>query len=530
MRRTTALGAVCLALVVSACQDTADVTAPAAPAPGMTPSFSVQQTERVMPGRILVGLNNDADAAAVAQAFGVELGEAGRSGRYHVMRGAAGSERAISARIGADARVAWAEPDYLRQPTAIDPKLWAFHNPGDLTVLFTRGRNKGQPVSSLISVNDADVDNIEGYGAGGGPVSIASIDTGVDFGHVEFGGATLIAGGDFIANDGDPADENGHGTHTTGTMVGDKVGIAGVAGAASKVTVYVYRVCGPNGCPTSAIIDAIDAAAAQGVVAMNMSLGGGSLSQGEADAIASATSGGSLVIVSAGNNGTSTISCPACDPNSISVSASDWLDELAYYSNWGDGLDISAPGGEMYSNTTEEAGIYSSVPGGYAYYQGTSMAAPQVTGAAAVVASVTGLRGAALRARLLGSADDIGAAGYDTQFGNGRLNAYTAVTGNVLDEGGNPPPPPPPAGLAASFSYSCNGLNCDFDGSSSTGSPTSYDWLFGNDGSGVGVQPSHTFSGAGSYDVTLTVGDDTDVDSTTKTVTCNIRGKKVRCN
>ena len=116
------------------------------------------------------------------------------------------------------------------------------------------------------------------------------------------------------------------------------------------------------------------------------------------------------------------------NPNAISVAASNWQDELSYYSNWGTGLDLTAPDGELYSNTTDEAGIWSSVRGGYAYFQGTSMAAPQVTGTAAIVASVTGLRGGALRARLEDHADDLGAIRYDTQFGNGRLNSYRSVT------------------------------------------------------------------------------------------------------
>ena len=68
----------------------------------------------------------------------------------------------------------------------------------------------------------------------------------------------------------------------------------------------------------------------------------------------------------------------------------------------------------------------------YAYMQGTSMATPQVTGAAAVVASKLGLRGSALRSRLLSTADDRGNAGYDTKFGNGRLNVHRAVTGLTL--------------------------------------------------------------------------------------------------
>ncbi len=258
---------------------------------------------------------------------------------------------------------------------------------------------------------------------------------------------------------------------------------------------------------------------------MNMSLGGGSESQGEADAIQYALSKGALVIASAGNDGTSTVSCPACDPNAISVAATNWQDGLSYYSNWGNGLDISAPGGEMYSNTTEEAGIYSSVPGGYAYYQGTSMAAPQVTGTAAVVVAVNGsMSASSLRSRILDNADDLG----DTfHFGAGRLNTYAAVT-----SGGAPPPPPPPPSdpLTASFSYSCHAADCSFDASSSTGSITSYSWDFGDGATGSGVTTSHTYTAAGNHGVVLLVGDGSSTDQSTQTIRCSVRGKNLRCN
>ena len=188
------------------------------------------------------------------------------------------------------------------------------------------------------------------------------------------------------------------------------------------------------------------------------------------------------------------------NPNAISVAASNWQDELSYYSNWGTGLDLTAPGGELYSNTTDEAGIWSSVRGGYAYFQGTSMAAPQVTGTAAIVASVTGLRDGALRARLEDHADDLGAIGYDTQFGNGRLNSYRSVTLSTLIEGGPPPPPPPPTGsLTASFTYSCSGLDCDFDSNGSTGDITTYEWTFGDGDTGSGLTTNHTYGGADTY-------------------------------
>jgi serine protease len=303
--------------------------------------------------------------------------------------------------------------------------------------------------ASYASTSDADEDAIEGIAANGGAVTVGSIDTGVDFSHPEFTGR-LIKGHDFIDGDENPSDtpDEGHGTHTTGTMAGSTVGVAGVTGAAPKVTVYVQRVCGPNGCPTSAIVSAIRAAADQpNMVAMNLSLGGNSESTAEKNAISYATGKGVLVIASAGNSGSGKVACPACDPNAISVAATTWQDQLAAYSQKGSGLDLSAPGGYCYSNTTEDGCIFSSVVSGYtggrtysgpqaggnyAYMMGTSMAAPQVTGAAAAVASKTGLRGSALRSRLESTADDLGTAGYDTKFGNGRLNVYRAVTGTTL--------------------------------------------------------------------------------------------------
>jgi subtilisin family serine protease len=260
-------------------------------------------------------------------------------------------------------------------------------------------------------------------------VVISSIDTGVMFSHSEFLPGQLIAGRDWVNNDLDPSDDNDHGTHTTGTMVGQNVGVAGVSGAGSNVRVLVQKVCGRRGCPSAAIANAIRAAADYtGMVAMNLSLGGSTETKAEKDAILYAVGKNVLVIASAGNGGTGTVSCPACDPLAISVAASNWQDELSYYSNWGPGLDLTAPGGELYSNTSAQSGIYSAVRSGYAYFQGTSMAAPQVTGTAAIVASVTGLRGAALRTRLETTTDDLGASGDDTTYGHGRLNSYRAVT------------------------------------------------------------------------------------------------------
>jgi subtilisin family serine protease len=421
---------------LAACSDGAVNTAATPAEAELVPLATVGAVEEVVPGEVLVKLRDGGSLQNLAAAHGAALDRMGHRNAFGVVRGERGGERALAARLALDPRVEYAEPNYLRQPDAIDPRLWAFFNPGGLTIRFTSGASNGQVVASAISISDADEDNIEAYAAGGGAVVIGSIDTGVRMNHSEFLPGQLIAGRDWYSNDNNPADDNDHGTHTTGTMAGRTVGLAGVSGAGANVKVYVQRVCGRVGCPTSAIVSAIRAAADYpGMVAMNLSLGGGSISQAERDAIAYANSKNVLVIASAGNGNTGTVSCPACDPGAISVAATGWRDQRAYYSNWGPGLDITAPGGELYSNTTSEQGIYSSLRNGYGYMQGTSMAAPQVTGAAGIVASKTGLRGAALRSRLESSADDIGAAGYDNIFGNGRLNAYRAVTGTALPAG-----------------------------------------------------------------------------------------------
>jgi serine protease len=426
-------GAAVAVAVLGACSDSSAPVGDDQLVPVLAPSASRGTIEAVVPGEVIIQTRDGADPSEFARGKGLGVAERLSAPGLAIVRVAAGNERAMAAQLNRDPALRFAEPNFLRQPHAIDPKLWAFHNPGGLSIKFTKGGSRGQPVSNYFSLLDADEDNIEGYAAGGGQVLVGSIDTGADMDHPELAGRT-IAGRDWVNNDNDPSDDNGHGTHTSGTMAGTTVGVAGVAGAAASVKVYVQKVCGRRGCPSSAIASAIRAAADQtNLVAMNLSLGGGSLSQAEQDAIDYAKSKNVLVIASAGNSGDGSVSCPACDPDAISVAATNWRDELSYYTQFGPGLDISAPGGECYSNTTDESCIYSSyLDGGYAMLQGTSMAAPQVTGTAAIVASRTGLRGAALRTRLESTADDLGTAGYDQRFGNGRLNSYRAVTNSPL--------------------------------------------------------------------------------------------------
>ena len=433
MSQSRMAAAALLALGLAACSDQ-----PAAPSGEALPQPLArrQLQEEVVPGEILIKMK---DGISLDVLTGTTPGlrlerRLAEPSRVAVLRVSRGSERAEAARLAADPRVEYAEPNYIRRIDAINPALWAFYNPGGLTAYFNTSPFGPLP-AGYASLADADQDNIENIGGGGSQVVIGSLDSGADTDHPELVGK-LILGWDWINNDALPEDDNGHGTHTIGTMVGTNVGVAGVTGAGSNVRVHVQKVCNASGgCSTSAIVNAIYAAADYpGMVAMNLSLGGPSISTAEVNAINYAVNTkGVLVIAAAGNNGSNVVACPACNVNSVSVAATNWRDGRAYYSQYGSGLDISAPGGELYSNTTAEMGILSSyLNGTYAYLQGTSMATPQVTGAAGVVASKTGLTGAALRSRLLTTTDDKGAAGYDTTFGNGRLNVYRAITTATL--------------------------------------------------------------------------------------------------
>lgn len=422
-----------LALSVAACSDQ-----PSAPSTDARPEPLAlqQQQEQVVPGEILIKMKGGISPSVLTgTTSGLRLDrQLASASKVSVLSVARGRERAEAERLSADPRVEYAEPNYIRRIDAINPALWAFYNPGGLSANFNTSPFAALP-AAYASITDADQDNIEFIGGGGSQVIIGSLDSGADTDHPEIAG-NLILGWDWVNGDALPEDDNGHGTHTIGTMVGATVGVAGVTGAGTNVQVYVQKVCNSAGsCPTSAIVNAIYAAANYpGMKAMNLSLGGASISAAEIAAIDYAVvTKGVLLFAAAGNNGSGSVACPACYVRSISVGATNWRDAKAYYSQYGPGLDIVAPGGEMYSNTTAVMGIYSAyLAGGYAYNQGTSMATPQVTGAAAVVASKTGLSGAALGAQILGTADDKGAVGYDNVFGNGRLNVHRAITSTTL--------------------------------------------------------------------------------------------------
>jgi subtilisin family serine protease len=247
-----------------------------------------------------------------------------------------------------------------------------------------------------------------------------------------------VHGWDFVDGDAQPDDGNGHGTHVSGTIAARGDDGVGVAGVTWSTAIMPLRVLGNDGSGyVSDVVTAYAYAASSGARVVNASLGGGSYSRAEHDAIAAAPN--TLFVVAAGNDGADDDAAPEypCDydlANVVCVAASDRDDTLASFSNYGTtNVDLAAPGVD----------IVSTWPGGrYVLLDGTSMATPHVTGAAALLlAHDGGLTVAGLRAALLSSAHPVPALAGRVATG-GRLDAAAALAVP-------PAPPEPPAAPAA---------------------------------------------------------------------------------
>ena len=232
------------------------------------------------------------------------------------------------------------------------------------------------------------------------------------------------------AEDANVQDDFGHGTHVAGiaaAATNNGVGIAGIAGGARLMPVKALDRYG-NGW-YSDIAAGIVYAADNGARLINLSLGGSPDSQTLRAAVDYARSRGALVIAATGNSGGVVFYPAAYDPV-LAVAATDANDDRAYFSNYGPPVDLAAPGADIFSTWCHADPIAGTCAGSYYFSKsGTSMAAPHVTGVAALVWSRwPNLTATEVISKLLDTADDVGDVGPDPYTGWGRLNAYLAVT------------------------------------------------------------------------------------------------------
>lgn len=278
-------------------------------------------------------------------------------------------------------------------------------------------------------------------GRGAGSV-VAIIDTGVahrsegGFHQAPDLGQTRFAEGyDFVRNDPHPDDEHGHGTHVAGTVAQSTHNGVGVAGVAPEATIMPLKVLDASGRGGwGGIVAAIRYAADHGAHVINMSLGGGMPSRAVQRAIDYAHDKGVVVIAAAGNASRSRVEYPARHRHVIAVGAVRYDRELSFYSNYGEGLDLVAPGGDLRvdqnGDGVPDGVLQNTIVGGdpskfdYLAWQGTSMAAPHAAGVAALIRAAGVTDPDAIARMLQQSAQDLGDA---RRYGSGLLHADHAL-------------------------------------------------------------------------------------------------------
>jgi subtilisin family serine protease len=345
-------------------------------------------------GKVEPLLRSAARAGAVGRAHGV----------FRVTLEPGADPLAASRRLAADPRVEYAEPAWEVHAAALpdDPYL-------------ASSGSWGQDYGDLWGLHQIGAPSAWDSGIGAGTL-IAVVDTGVDAAHADLaanlwrnpaehlngldddgnGLVDDLGGWDFANADSDPADDNGHGTHVAGTAAAagdDGAGILGVAWGAEVMALKALDATG-NGW-TDDIAAAVHYAVGEGADVINLSLGGYVTSQVLEDAVRAAHEAGVAVVAAAGNDATHAGQHHPCSSRwAICVAANDPAGAKAAFSNFGSVVDLTAPGGPAAGETTgpnilsvraEGTSLAPYVLGPHLRLQGTSMAAPHVAGAAALL-------------------------------------------------------------------------------------------------------------------------------------------------
>ena len=357
--------------------------------------------------------------------------------------------RAI-ADLSNDQAVKRAEPDYVVQ-SHVTPNDTNF---GQLWGLNNTGQTGGAA--------DSDIDAPEAWQmlTGSPTVVVGVIDTGIDYNHPDLapniwtnpgeiagngidddhnGYVDDVRGWNFVSGNNNPNDDNFHGSHVAGTLGAAGNNGSGVTGVNWAVKIIPLKFLDNNGYGfTSDAAAAIRYATRAGVRLTSNSWGGGGYSQVLKDAIDEAAAAGILFVASAGNEASNNDTTPVypasyTSSNILTVAASDHNDQLAGFSNYGLSVHLTAPGVGILSTfptVVTSSMIYYGLSPNYGTISGTSMAAPHVSGVAALLfAQSPGLNAMQVRARILDRTDRL------IQFVNklqtsGRLNAFNVVNPN----------------------------------------------------------------------------------------------------
>ena len=317
-----------------------------------------------VPGEVIVGFSTRIHAQeSVISAYGGNVVDRIDALNCVLVKVKSGDEQAFMSSILEEPNVRYAEPNRI---------VKALYVPDDPRYGEQWGPRR---------VNANDAWNIE---TGAKDVKIAIVDSGVDYTHEDLSANYVSGGYDWINGDNDPMDDYGHGTHCAGiaaAVMDNGKGIAGIA----QVEIMAEKVLDETGSgDVWDVSQGIEHASDQGADIISMSFGPEEYPYPPSpemlkSACNYAWEKGSLLIASAGNNNVPTVSWPGCFDTVTAVGAINEAGEKSSYSNYGDGVELAAPGDNILSTTLMD---------NYDYKSGTSMAAPHVTGVAALVWSM----------------------------------------------------------------------------------------------------------------------------------------------
>jgi thermitase len=419
---------------VQAAQDQANppaihrlVTTPSRPAPAASSTpVRVSAASEAAPDRLVVTFSRTTDVATARRAHAVVGATplvASAHGRVQVVRVDPAHRDAALASYRQQAGVA---------SVSVDRRAKATELPGDplYSTLTSGGYTMGWSLDAIGAPAAWNVTHGDG-------VLVAVLDTGVLASHEDLAGQ-LVGSRDFTGSAAGASDVFGHGTHVAGIIAAAESNGHGLAGVAPRAKILDGKILGDDGSGyLSDEIAGIQWAVQQGARVINLSLGAdGACDPSEQAVIDDAWSAGVVLVAAAGNSGASGAIAPANCNHVIGVGASTiggpsapgHTEGRAWFSNHGAGVQVAAPGDHVYSTMLTSGSVSNSA--GYGPLSGTSMATPQVAGAAALVwATQYGTSNEAVVHRLTSTADPIAGTGTDWTYG--RVNAAAAV-GAVL--------------------------------------------------------------------------------------------------
>lgn len=370
--------------------------------------FSAEPLERYAEGEILVRWRTAPSAAALEPIRG-EVVDEESDGPITVIRVPAGTEVGASGRLAAHPGILWAQPNYLRhvQVASNDP-------------LF--GQQWG--LQKIQAPNAWDINT------GSSSVVVAVIDTGVDLKHPDLQGK-IVPGRNLLRPEDLPQDDGGHGTHVAGTIAATLNNNIGIAGVAPGVSIMPIKVLRSNGSGRDSNVAAgIRWATDSGARVINMSFTGTDASPALSEAVAYAASHNVVLVAAAGNERSSAPTYPAATEWAIAVAATETSDRRAFFTNYGNWIDVAAPGTRIVSTYWERGSTYQTD-------SGTSMASAHVSGVVALLLSVRpSLTLSEIEGILKATADP----NDDAELGAGRVNAARALAAALQ----GPPPAPSP--------------------------------------------------------------------------------------